>query len=218
MRILFLALFIAVSLVHLYGSFKDNRTIRNISKGLILLSLAGYYAFSVSPVWWLVIAALLLSWLGDVLLMFKNGFAAGGVSFMASHVCFILIYLPQIRFSSVPWYAYAAIVLVYGAAVFLVFRALKTHLPRKLYYPMMLYLIVNGLMNGFALMQLISLPGLAAALVFIGALLFFVSDSTLFFVRFHKTKLVWRRHFLVMLTYILAEFLIVQGIILLSVG
>lgn len=216
MRLFFLALFILVSLVHLYGSFKNDTTIRNISKGLILLSLTGFYIYAVPAVSWLVIAALLLSWLGDVLLMFKKGFAAGGISFMASHVCFILIYLPQIRFAAVPWYAYAAIALVYGTAVCLVFRALKTHIPQKLYLAMMLYLIVNGAMNGFALMQFISQPGLAAALVFIGALLFFISDSTLFFVRFHKTKMVWRRHFLVMLTYILAEFLIVQGIILLG--
>ena len=47
------------------------------------------------------------------------------------------------------------------------------------------------------------------------AVLFFASDSTLFFVRFKKDGLL-KTHFLVMLTYILGEFLIVEGFILLA--
>ncbi len=216
MRICFLALFILSSLIHLYGSFQNDQRIRNISKGLILLCLTGYYIFSSERVYWLVIAALLLSWLGDVFLIFKGGFAVGGISFMASHICFICLYLPQVSLASVPWFVFVAVVLVYGTAVFLVFRALKEFLPEKLYYPMMLYLIVNGLMNGTALLQLVSMPCLATALIFLGAMMFFTSDSILFIVRFHKTHMVWRRHFLVMLTYILAEYLIVQGLLLLG--
>ena len=53
-----------------------------------------------------------------------------------------------------------------------------------------------------------ALPCLATVVTFIGAVLFFASDSTLFFVRFKKDGLL-KTHFLVMLTYILGEFLIV---------
>ena len=70
-------------------------------------------------------------------------------------------------------------------------------------------------MNCFALYQLTSLPCLATAVTFIGAVLFFASDSTLFFVRFKKDGLL-KTHFLVMLTSILGEFLIVEGFILLA--
>jgi uncharacterized membrane protein YhhN len=52
--------------------------------------------------------------------------------------------------------------------------------------------------------------------VFAGAVLFFASDAMVLVVRLHRTKELWRQHFLVMLTYILAKFFIVQGIILLS--
>ena len=45
------------------------------------------------------------------------------------------------------------------------------------------------------------------------AVLFFASDSILFFVRFKK-DCVFKTHFMVMLTYILAQFLIVEGFIL----
>ena len=58
-------------------------------------------------------------------------------------------------------------------------------------------------------------PSSRARTLFIGAVLFFASDSTLFFVRFKKDGLL-KTHFLVMLTYILGEFLIVEGFILLA--
>ena len=49
----------------------------------------------------------------------------------------------------------------------------------------------------------------------IGALLFFISDCTLFFVRFDK-KFPIKSHFTVMLTYSVGEFLIALGFMLLA--
>ena len=46
-----------------------------------------------------------------------------------------------------------------------------------------------------------------------GALLFFLSDSSLFLVRFHKNSPL-KTHFWVMLTYSLGEFLIILGLIM----
>lgn len=76
---------------------------------------------------------------------------------------------------------------------------------------MFIYLLVNGAMNCFALYQLVSRPCAAAAITFIGATQFFISDSVLFYVSFNKgAKL--KTHFTVMLTYIFAEFFIVLGL------
>ena len=49
----------------------------------------------------------------------------------------------------------------------------------------------------------------------LGALLFFVSDSTLFYIRFKKNS-VFKTHFVAMLTYIIGEFLIIEGFVLLA--
>ncbi len=216
MRYLFLALFLLVSLVHLYGSFLNDKKIRKYTKSWILLCLLGYYATSVSQVNWFVVAALVFSFLGDVALIFDGWFAVGGVSFLLSHVCFIQAYVPNIAFSAIPWFVYPLLALAYGAAIFLVFRAIGKYLPKSLFYPMLAYLIANAAMNGFALMQLLSNPGLPTALIYIGAVFFFVSDCILFNVRFHKERHVWRNHFPVMLAYIIGEFLIVEGLILLA--
>ncbi len=217
MKYVFLAIFIIVSALHLYGSYINDRKLRAWSKGFILLSLLGWYCYSASPVQWIVVAALLMSWLGDMLLI-PHGikwFTAGGVSFMLSHMFFTLVYYPNVAFQRIPIWIIVIAAAVYFTAVLFIFRGLKPHLPKMMFFPMFFYLLVNGAMNCFAFYQLLSVPCVAAAVTFIGAMLFFASDSILFFVRFKKDS-VWKNHFLVMLTYIFAEFLIVWGIVMLA--
>jgi hypothetical protein len=68
-------------------------------------------------------------------------------------------------------------------------------------------------MNCFAWFRSMSSPGMAAVITAVGALLFYVSDVTLFFVRFNEDSRL-KTHFPVMLTYSLGEFLIVLGLVL----
>ena len=63
-------------------------------------------------------------------------------------------------------------------------------------------------------MRLFSQKNIWGAVAFAGAVLFFISDCTLFLVRYHKNKnLIFKRHFTVMLTYLLGELLIVIGVL-----
>ena len=99
----------------------------------------------------------------------------------------------------------------------LVIKSIIAGIPKIMKIPMFGYLIGNSLMNIFALMQLISNPCAGSAVAYIGAVLFFVSDCSLFLVKYHKNRdLIFKRHFTVMLTYILGELLITQGIIMLT--
>ena len=217
MKFVFLAVFLAAAAVHLYASYKSDKPLRNKSKPFLLLSLLGWYICCAENPQSIVIAAIITSWLGDVLLIPKGvkWFAIGGVSFAASHVCFMLGYLPHIDFALVPLWAIILTAAVYFTIVCFVFKGLKEHLPKALFYPMLVYLLINGSMNSFALFQLISMPCRASIITFIGAVLFFISDSTLFYTRFKKDT-IFKNHFVVMLTYIIAEFLIVQGFVLLA--
>ena len=61
----------------------------------------------------------------------------------------------------------------------------------------------------------VSWLAIPAAVTFAGAVLFFISDTLLFFVRTDKDA-AQRSHFHVMLTYILGEFLIVLGLLMLN--
>ena len=134
---------------------------------------------------------------------------------MISHAFFAFVYAQYINLQSISKLFTVGVILLYGIIIVIVFSRLKRSLPECLFYPMLFYLITNATMNVFALLQLQSNPCIATRIIFLGAILFFISDSTLFFVRFKKSKIL-NNHFLVMLTYIGAEFMNIQGLTMLS--
>lgn len=215
MQYLYLGLFIGVTTWHLYCSLKQNAFGRGISKGMILLLLLGFYLESVATPQWTIVAALLFSWLGDVLLIGKGTawFTAGGIAFMISHGFFIAGYCEFIVWENVPLWLIIALGVFFAAAVTFIFSRLKKYLNKALIVPMFVYLLINGAMNSFALFRFISGISLGTVITVIGALLFFASDTALFFVRFNKNS-IQKSHFFVMLTYSLGELLIVLGLIL----
>ena len=215
MKYLMLIIFFVSTGIHLYASLKQNKDLRNKSKPFILLSLLGYYCLAANKIEITVVLALLFSWFGDLLLMKKGTkwFAYGGISFMISHIFFILSYLKYIDFTKINKVFIIVLPLIFMVAVMIIFKYLKPYLPEKLFHPMRLYLFINGMMNCFAWFRSLSSSGYAAWITAIGALLFFISDSSLFFVRFNKNSIL-KTHFLVMLTYSIGELLIVLGLVL----
>lgn len=219
MKYVYLVLFVAVSVVHLIDSYKDDAKKRARTKGFILPLILLFYLASVKEYSWVLIAALITSWLGDVLLIPKGTkwFVMGGLSFLASHILFIFTYVPHIDFANVVWYIVIPIAILYFTVAGIIIKNILPTTPKMMIFPMFAYLIANSTMNVFALMQLFSAPSAGSAIAYIGAVLFFISDCTLFLVRYHKKPdIVFKKHFTVMLTYILGEFLITLGIILLS--
>ncbi len=214
MKTVFLAVFILSAAVHLYASARKDTKWRNISKPLILLSLLGFYIAAAREPSAAIILALIFSWTGDVLLIPKGvkWFTAGGIAFMISHAFFIVGYCRDVVFSRIPGWMIVLLAVLFASTVAFVFSKLKPHLPKALFYPMFLYLLINGAMNCFAIFRCVSVPKAAAIVTAIGAALFFVSDTSLFFVRFNKESRL-KTHFLVMLTYSLGELLIVLGLI-----
>ena len=214
MKYVFLAVFVLSTAVHLSASLRQDGRMRNLSKPFILLSLLGFYMLAARSVSAVVVLALVFSWLGDILLIPKGvkWFTAGGISFMISHAFFIAGYWKDVCFSRIPAPLIILLAVFFAATVAFLFSRLKPHLPKALFYPMFLYLLINGAMNCFAIFRCVSLPSAATLVTAVGAALFFISDSSLFFVRFHKDSRL-KTHFLVMLTYSVGEFLIVLGLL-----
>ena len=214
MKTAFLAVFVLSTAVHLYASLRKDTRLRNLSKPFLLLSLLGFYLTAARAPTAAIILALLFSWLGDVLLIPKGvkWFTAGGIAFMISHGFFIAGYWKDVDFSGIPVVLIVLLALFFAATVSFVFSKLKPHLPKALFYPMFLYLLINGAMNCFAIFRCVSNPTAATITTAIGAALFFVSDTSLFFVRFKKDSRL-KTHFLVMLTYSIGELLIVLGLL-----
>ena len=214
MKTVFLIVFIVSTAIHLVASVRKDTRMRNITKPFLLLSLLGFYVLAARSVSAAIGLALIFSWIGDVLLMPKGvkWFTAGGIAFMISHAFFVLGYLKDVDFSRIPVLLIVLLAVFFAAAVAVIFSKLKLHLPKALFYPMFLYLLINGTMNCFAIFRCVSIPNAATITTAIGAALFFISDTSLFFVRFKKDSRL-KTHFLVMLTYSIGEFLIVCGLL-----
>lgn len=87
MNYVFIAAFAAFSAVHLYASWRCDKLLRAVTKVFLLPTLLGWYLTTAQAPLDIVVAAVVTSWLGDVLLIFGPvGFAVGGTSF-SFHTC-----------------------------------------------------------------------------------------------------------------------------------
>ena len=118
-----------------------------------------------------VVAALVLSWWGDVLLIprARAAFALGLASFLAGHLAFAGGFVA--RGVSLPWLLATAVVLVAPALV--VLRWLAPHVPDALRLPVRAYVVAISSMVACAFGTWAHAGGGGLLL---GALMFFVSD------------------------------------------
>ncbi len=211
MKNLFLAAFCIVSIIHLYASYKNNTKLRSATKPFIIITLALYYISASYTLNYFLIAFLFFSLLGDVALMINGLFALGGVCFGLGHLCLIVSYSAYFDSSKLSWPVICVAAALYAVILIILFRCLKGHIPKKLFIPMVAYMLTNASMNICGIILVMSHNTLGAVCILIGAILFFISDCILYTVRFHKTQSIFTKHFLVMLTYISAAFLITYG-------
>ena len=217
MKYVFLILYFLFSVIHLYHSWKDDKKRRGYTKPFLMMLLAIFYAISAPEISWYLLFALLTGWLGDVLLIPKGHkwFVRGGICFLFSHVLFMAVCFPNIQLQAVPWNLIFLLASVYFGISIVVMQKVAPTTPNSMVKPMGMYLLTNSTMNLFALVRMYSLQSLGSVVVYGGAVLFFVSDCTLFFVRYYrKPEVIFKKHFTVMLTYLSGEFLMTLGILL----
>ncbi len=216
LKLLFLGLFIVLSIWHLIDSFNDDARKRKRTKPFLVLCLLLYYLCAAEKIDWLLAASVLCCWLGDVLLIPHGDkwFVAGGLVFLLGHIFFIIVYSKDIDFSTIPLVLSVLMAAVYYGISLLIIRKIKPTTPKAMVAPMYLYLLCNSTMNLFAMIRLYQLRSTGALIAFIGAILFFISDCTLFLVRYYKEKnIIYRKHFTVMLTYLAGVLLIILGML-----
>lgn len=219
MKKLALVLFLLVSVTELAAHLFDWPTVRHFSKPLILIMLGLYYYVSVEKngVSKLVALALIFSWGGDVLLMYQPKhelyFIFGLASFLIAHLFYIFAY-GQFRSEDtsnallgVQRFRYSFPVILAGTGLITV---LYNHLG-DLKIPVVIYALVLVLMVLNALFRF-GRTGLASfSMVFFGATLFMISDSLIAINKFLMP--VAYSGFWVMITYIAAQYLIVEGLL-----
>jgi uncharacterized membrane protein YhhN len=217
MRKAAIVLFFLVSLGELLSGVIHFQALHLICKPLILISLGVYYWLKSSEHRsTLVLLAIFFSFGGDTFLMFDQSnsmfFILGLVSFLISHVFYILAYrqyrdellteglqgIQRIRLAFPIILAGTGLVIV----LYPVLGALK--------YPVMAYALVLVLMVLNALFRFGRTNNRSFWLVFAGAILFMLSDSILAINKFLEP--IAHAGFFIMSTYILAQFLLIEGL------
>ena len=216
-NLLLTLLLVIISVIQLYGSYINSRPVEYAVKPLILAWITLYFLLNTRPARGrnLVILAFLFSWIGDFILMFawKNDlfFFAGVGGFFLSQVTYIAAFsryaLSDGRgfLSRKPVWILPFIAYLVGMAVLLL-----PHLEGIMIPVVLLYAVSLVAMSALALNRFGLSLATDARMVFAGSVLFVMSDTLLAVNKF-MTSLP-HGGFWVMLTYILAQYLIMMGL------
>jgi uncharacterized membrane protein YhhN len=182
----------------------------------LLLSVYRFESFDTKKI---LLIALFFSWMGDVVLLFADKgelyFIIGLVLFLISHLCYIGVFLKQkatTNASKLPlfWVSCVLVLLYLKSILEVLFPTLGT-----LKIPVTIYAATISVMLVVALKGYFSWQSTARYAILIGAVCFVVSDSLLAIDKFHSP--LPHASFVIMFTYLLAQFLITLGILKLNV-
>jgi uncharacterized membrane protein YhhN len=212
-----LVLFLLTASLNLIAQGFDIPFLANASKPGLMILLGIYFFNSVEkstlPFIKLALYALFFSWIGDVLLIFENLFVFGLSFFLVAQVFYVLCYHKAVvrvednKVTFVRRLFWTITLLFYGLVLF---YYMQPHLG-ELRYPVFMYCISLILMGIFAVQRNGKTSAFSYSLVLSGALLFIISDSM---IGLNIAGLMERKGFYIMLTYILAQWFIVEGLIL----
>lgn len=181
---------------------------------IVFLLLAVYFSakFDSKKI---LLSALLFSWIGDIILLFADRgemyFIFGLIAFLLSHLIYIIVFRMQLG-SNKPinkatyWSGVCVILIYFTSMIFTLFPKLG---PLKI--PVLVYAIVITTMLYFAFKGSLKWNNNAGNSVLLGALFFVSSDSILAFNKFYSP--IPLNSFLIMATYIAAQYFIVNGIL-----
>ena len=217
MKKISLYLFIVAGLGEILSEVVGLPFVHQVCKPLIMITLGVYYLshaeFRSTAVW----LAIFFSLAGDALLMFETGdpkfFMFGLAAFLLAHIFYILSYrqhqdkslegslkgIQKIRFSFPIVLAGTGLIVVLYPSL----GALK--IPVVVYALVLIAMVLNSVFRYGRT------TNISFGLVFLGSILFMLSDSVLAINKFFKP--VPSAGFLIMSTYILAQFLIIHGLV-----
>ncbi len=209
--------FLVIAAGQLFGSWHDIKSIEYAFKPLILIWITVYFLLNTGPAPYrkLVLLAFFFSWVGDLLLMFawKHDlfFFAGVGGFFASQLAYIQAFRKFAVSTQKGFVARKPIwLLPFGFYLVFIFFLILPGLEGIMIPVVFLYAVSLIGMSVAALNRYQRVDSNSFGLLFSGSLLFLVSDSLLAYNRFVTE--IPNGGFWVMLTYIGAQYLIMQGL------
>ncbi|MGJ8742907.1 lysoplasmalogenase [Polaribacter sp.] len=205
------SLFLSIVVLHILGLLFDD-TLAFFTKPFIMISLVVVYLTSVKKANFWLVSALFFSFWGDVFLLFKEEFFLFGlVSFLIAHILYIKILLGCLEKTSLIKVVLAAMpfVLFFTSIVFFIIDGLG-----EMLLPILIYGLVICTFGTLTLLKYRQAKNTENLWMFLGAILFVFSDSLIAINRFYEPKEMYGIS--IMLTYIVAQYLICKAMIVKS--
>lgn len=206
--ITFLSLYFITGIVHLLLCYFDLKLARKISKPFILFFLFLATLFYVRNNI-LISIACLMSCIGDTLMIYKKYkpvFLLAGACFITEHVLNIASMVKLLPYS-VPYWVYIIIALIDIVFIVSIFFISKRNVVIFLTSG---FLSFHIMCIGFSFTLIERHYYLYGSLIFIGYLFYFLSDYMIYYFLYVKPNK--RNHFYVMLTYLIAQSLIILSL------
>ncbi|AIN93715.1 lysoplasmalogenase [Treponema putidum] len=215
-----LALFLVISIIHLIKCFQQRQKWADMTKFMLMPALLLFFlafsfvsikTFSILNV--LIIIALVFSFLGDAILLFdreKQNFALGILFFAITQISYIVFAILGAKVEYIPIIPGIVAALIFLAAI--VYIIMRTKKQLKGLKPIVVaYGLIISLMSWIFIVFAFANPSIGLILAAIGSVLFIISDTMVSAKYFFGGKAGMR--FLIMITYIFAQVLIVFGAI-----
>ena len=203
-----LTLFLMVAVLHILGLlFRPDLAF--YSKPFLMITLGFYYATAATRINVWFIAALFFSFGGDVLLLDKdNYFIFGLASFLLAHLMYIKLnagFLSGMNRPNILWSSLPFVLILFGL-MSLFYNNLESML-----IPVLVYGITISSFGAITFAVYRENKSTENLWLLVGALLFILSDSLIAFNKFYKANELYP--IVIMVTYILAQFLICKSFI-----
>lgn len=203
-----------IYLLELIFAFLEKETLRKIIKPFCMLSLT-FILISLNltnPILYIVIG---LGFLGDICLIYKKTnkiiFSLGILFFFVGHILYCYLFASKLNYQIDLW-VYISLGVLGLLTPLLSYKTLhplvkEYTIPGTYYF----YILLMDLL--FSTFLMVSNTSVNSILIFVGVLLFILSDTILSFTTFIMD--VKRRDFYIMLTYLIAQSLIAINLALL---
>lgn len=216
---IFFKIYIVFSILYLIVLFFGHDNLDLFLKpALIPLLGFGVYFHHKFPSRKTLLTALLFSWIGDVVLLFADiaeiYFILGLVAFLISHIAYCVLFNKQITGEiqiNKLFFGIGSLLIAFyliGMVLFLMPSLGDLKIPVIIYAAVISTMLLFAF-NGYLIWKK---PG--SLYVFLGAVIFVISDSILAIAKFHTP--IEKSSFFIMLTYLVAQYLLVVGILKLN--
>jgi uncharacterized membrane protein YhhN len=206
-----LFVFLIVSILDIIGIIFKIDSLTFIFKPFILLALLFLYSQSVEfrNKWYAM--ALIFCFFGDVFLLYsgENVFKFGLGFFLIAHLIFITIVAKRIE--KISFLNGFISIISFSIVLFLLLFLLKDSL-NDLFIPVLIYGVVICTFGVVSLLDFLNTKSKKSLLMFLGAIVFIVSDAILAINKFYNAALALQ--VAVMVTYISAQYLIYTAMVL----